>query len=482
VSDALRGAEAWLAASAGPGPPPGWRADVAAALAEALRDWQPGPRPRRLVGRAAAAPPCHLAGLSAALLGTGDSSRERARYHARWLLHLLHPDDPARAPRVSVVIPVRDDAGELRQSVASALAQRLPPLEVIVVDDGSREPVGEALERLATPGGPELRVLSQPPSGPAAARNRGIAAARGDLVQLLDADDPLEPDALAAKLEALHHVGDAELVCCGFHLVGDPELHAADGSRFGDAHCPTRDLLACWVRRYPFHVSSVLAARWSLLEAGPFDTALDSAEDDELFLRLALRGTRVTAVDRPLYARHLRPGSVTHVSEKVWIRSLAVRVRGLVALLDEPARWPYLGALARRAGHAFHARRLFADVAAAPLDAEREALLARVRTLPEHAAARRASARLPLAVLADELFRECREGAFHARLDAALAEARARSPEPGQDDLAIWLKRDGEPRMTRGNAAALDLLRDVARPRPRFWRWLPAPWSVRRGA
>jgi hypothetical protein len=173
---------------------------------------------------------------------------------------------------------------------------------------------------------------------------------------------------------------------------------------------------------------------------------------------------------------------VTHVSEKVWIRSLAVRVRGLVALLDEPARWPYLGALARRAGHAFHARRLFADVAAAPLDAEREALLARVRTLPEHAAARRASARLPLAVLADELFRECREGAFHARLDAALAEARARSPEPGQDDLAIWLKRDGEPRMTRGNAAALDLLRDVARPRPRFWRWLPAPWSVRRGA
>jgi glycosyltransferase involved in cell wall biosynthesis len=468
----------WLDAAAGAGPAPAWRPRAASALAESLARWDPGPRPAGLLGGAADAPACHLAGLRAALGGTGAASRERARYHARWLQHLLAPQDPARAPRVSVVIPVRDDTGELRDTVASALAQRLPPLEVIVVDDGSLEPVGAQLEGLAVAGGPELRVLRQVPSGPAAARNRGIAAARGELVQLLDADDPLAPDALAAKLEALHHAGDAELACCGFQLVGDATLHAADGSRFGDAHCPTRDLLGCWVRRYPFHISSVLSARWLLLEVGGFDPGVDAAEDDDLFLRLALRGTRVVAVDRPLYARHLRAGSVTHASERVWVRSLAVRVRGLVALLDEATRWPYLGALARRAGHDFHARRLFADTAAEPLDTEREALLARVRSLPEHAAARGLSVRPPLAILAAELFRDCREGAFAVRLEAALAEAGARSRAPGAADLGVWLHPDGRPRLTRGNEAALALLDALPRPRPRSRRWLPPRHST----
>src|SRR5436190_21061432 len=95
------------------------------------------------------------------------------------------------APEVSVVIPTRDRWDLLRTTLGGALGQRRVSHEVIVVDDGSAD---ETPTRLAEVSDPRLRTVRLGRSmGAAAARNRGLAEARGDWVAFLDDDDVWAP-------------------------------------------------------------------------------------------------------------------------------------------------------------------------------------------------------------------------------------------------------------------------------------------------
>ena len=106
---------------------------------------------------------------------------------------------PAYAPgnfEVSAVIPAHDAYPLVLDAVDSALAQTLPPAEVVVVDDGSRDRTAEALrERFG--GRVDVRVVSGSFGSAAAARNAGWRAARGRWVAFLDADDVWFPEKLA---------------------------------------------------------------------------------------------------------------------------------------------------------------------------------------------------------------------------------------------------------------------------------------------
>jgi glycosyltransferase involved in cell wall biosynthesis len=106
-------------------------------------------------------------------------------------------------PRVSVIVPCRNAAAWLAETLASVLIQTGPSLEVIVVDDGS----DDASPAVAEAAGPQIRLLRQPPRGVSAARNAGTAAATGEFLQYLDADDLLEPSTLAARVLALETSG-----------------------------------------------------------------------------------------------------------------------------------------------------------------------------------------------------------------------------------------------------------------------------------
>jgi glycosyltransferase involved in cell wall biosynthesis len=109
-------------------------------------------------------------------------------------------------PRVSVVVPVRDGELYLEHALASIAAQSRRPSEVIVVDDGSMDASARIAERLGA------RVERQPPSGQAAARNRGVAVSSGDLVAFLDADDLWPADRLERAVEALRARPDVDML------------------------------------------------------------------------------------------------------------------------------------------------------------------------------------------------------------------------------------------------------------------------------
>src|SRR6187397_1072894 len=100
---------------------------------------------------------------------------------------------PAMPITISIITPCYNGSRYIRETLQSALAQTHPPLEVIVIDDGSTDDSAA----LAENAGPPVRVIRQTNQGESVARNRGIAEARGSHVLFLDADDMLEPESLS---------------------------------------------------------------------------------------------------------------------------------------------------------------------------------------------------------------------------------------------------------------------------------------------
>ena len=100
---------------------------------------------------------------------------------------------------VSVVVPAYNRADRLQDTVASILAQTVQPLEVLIVDDGSKDDTARVCREFPSP----VRYISRENGGSAAARNTGMRAAKGEYIAFLDADDVWEPTKLEIQL-ALH--------------------------------------------------------------------------------------------------------------------------------------------------------------------------------------------------------------------------------------------------------------------------------------
>ena len=120
----------------------------------------------------------------------------------------------------SVVIPLYNKGREIARTLGGVAAQTYTPLEVIVVDDGSTDDSARVVEGLDLPG---VRLIRQPNGGVSAARNRGIAEAKGDYIALLDADDYWKPEYLE-RVAAL--IG--RYPGCGLYSMGF-EVHRPEG-------------------------------------------------------------------------------------------------------------------------------------------------------------------------------------------------------------------------------------------------------------
>lgn len=104
---------------------------------------------------------------------------------------------------VSTIIPVFNRAAQMREAVASVLAQDWRPIEILLVDDGSTDETPQAAAALAREHPDIVRVLTQANAGPGAARERGRRAAQGEFIQYLDSDDVLLPGKFRSQVRAL---------------------------------------------------------------------------------------------------------------------------------------------------------------------------------------------------------------------------------------------------------------------------------------
>jgi glycosyltransferase involved in cell wall biosynthesis len=125
---------------------------------------------------------------------------------------------------VSIITPCYNGASYLRDTLESAVRQSTPPLEVIVIDDGSTDDSAAIAESF----GPPVRVIRQTNHGESIARNRGLQEAAGSHVLFLDADDLLHPDALAHLAPALEgRPGVVALMGCAWFTTDPASPHAA---------------------------------------------------------------------------------------------------------------------------------------------------------------------------------------------------------------------------------------------------------------
>jgi glycosyltransferase involved in cell wall biosynthesis len=128
-------------------------------------------------------------------------------------------------PTVSVIIPTYNSAALVTAAVQSALAQTLPPAEVIVVDDGS---IDDTRQRLSTY---RARYLHQLNQGVAAARNHGLREASGDFIAFLDADDVWHPRKLELQIAAI--AANPDLVLLGTSVFDWPIEQPTSVNRAG---------------------------------------------------------------------------------------------------------------------------------------------------------------------------------------------------------------------------------------------------------
>jgi glycosyltransferase involved in cell wall biosynthesis len=117
--------------------------------------------------------------------------------------------------RISVVIPTYNSAAYLPAAIDSAFNQTLPPFEIVVIDDGSIDNTVEVLKPYEV----RIRYIFQENKGPAAARNRGIAEANGDLIAFLDSDDVWLPEKLELQVPVLTENPKIGLVHSDFFLL-----------------------------------------------------------------------------------------------------------------------------------------------------------------------------------------------------------------------------------------------------------------------
>lgn len=187
---------------------------------------------------------------------------------------------------VSVVIPAYNAEPFLRDALGSVLRQTLPPLEILVIDDGSRDDTGRVATSVEG-----VRCIRQTNAGVSVARNRGIQEARGDFVALLDADDVWAPEKLSVQLEALR----ADQFAFSARTETDEHLQPLRLVRGGFRGSLLEGLL--------FHgnvvgtPSSVVAPRQALLDAGGFDPRLSMCADWDMWIRLATRLSGVYSDD-----------------------------------------------------------------------------------------------------------------------------------------------------------------------------------------
>ena len=216
-------------------------------------------------------------------------------------------------PPISVIIPAYNAAAHIGEALASVAGQGGGfRLEVIVVDDGStdatRGQVAAFARGLAAAGTSDpgqwrgdgrgalrVRLFTQANAGPAAARNRGIRAATGELIAFLDADDRWPADRLRVQVPILAQHPRVGLVfgdCRGFDARGERALtqFEADGLDLGFWGAPVlvEDPYGKLLRNNFIPTGAVLARKDALLAVGLFDESRRLVEDLDLWLRLAL--------------------------------------------------------------------------------------------------------------------------------------------------------------------------------------------------
>lgn len=223
-------------------------------------------------------------------------------------------------PLVSVILPVYNGENFIREAVESVLAQTYRTIELIVVDDGSRDGTADAVRRYHG----QARYFYQPNAGAAAARNAGVQKARADFLAFIDADDLWTADKLSRQMGVLAADDRLDMVFGRVSHFFSPELEQS-----------AREHILCPSGTMPgYHPGCMLIRKQAFLRAGFFDTAYTIGEFIDWYGKATDKGLKNLVLPEVLMMRRI------HARNSVTIRrdSQADYVRVLKTALDRRRR------------------------------------------------------------------------------------------------------------------------------------------------
>lgn len=262
-------------------------------------------------------------------------------------------------PFFSVIIPTFNRAEKLRRALDALKSQTCRDFEVIVCDDGSTDATGEVVSEYAGVL-PVTYLWEANWGGPARPRNRGVAAAHGEWICFLDADDWWYPEKL---VEVLHKTGEADLI---YH---DCDVYTEDGrssvgKRSRQLQAPV--FVELMTRGCSLVTSSICVKKELLDKSGGFaeEQELVAIEDYDLWIRIARISESFLYLPRSLGAYWVDQANISEFSEKYIARETAVcrRYSGLLSLPDRDEAeilLAYKIGVAKKYLGAFDASRIF---------------------------------------------------------------------------------------------------------------------------
>jgi glycosyltransferase involved in cell wall biosynthesis len=238
-------------------------------------------------------------------------------------------------PSISIILPVYNGARYLANALATVTAQTLTDWELIVVNDGSTDDTDTILAQAP----PERRrtIIHQENTGLGGARNRGLAAAQGELVAFLDVDDEWHPSYLAEMQAALASAPEAVAAFAGWQYLDEAGQRLPQSVLLGPEQIERLDQELTW--RNAILPSALTVRRQAIMRAGGFDEDLKAVEDWDLWLRLKAIGPFV-GVPKVLMGYRTHSASMTENVANIERERLKVNAKHLGALEGSFSSWP----------------------------------------------------------------------------------------------------------------------------------------------
>jgi glycosyltransferase involved in cell wall biosynthesis len=226
-------------------------------------------------------------------------------------------------PLVSVIIPVYNGQQYIDAALESVFAQTYPRVEVVVVDDGSAEPIAPHLEAFSG----RIKIVRKPNGGVASARNRGIQESAGELIALLDQDDVWLPDKLDKQVALMASSDRIGLVHSDVRYrdeLQDLNYLKARPRASLTGRCYDKLFFGCSIA-----ACTVMFRRSILQRVGVFDETIKGTDDYDFELRVS-RHFELAYVDEPL--------AVYRVHGENWSRRDLDMLRNELAVVEKAVR------------------------------------------------------------------------------------------------------------------------------------------------
>lgn len=223
-----------------------------------------------------------------------------------------------KEPLVSIIIPVYNGSNFVKHAIDSALAQTYKNIEVIVVNDGSRD--DGATEKICLSYGDKIRYIYKENGGVSSALNMGIKNMRGEYFSWLSHDDMYLPEKVEKQVEALKDTDGETLALCAFKCI-DKDGNDSGGvhrARLGMGNHSWNDALCHMFINGTFNGCAFLIPKTVLDKVDPFDETLRYSQDELMWMNIFLAEYNIVGIDEELVCNRIHNGQLTQTGKALY--------------------------------------------------------------------------------------------------------------------------------------------------------------------